>query len=75
MEVETCHGCNGFAEDVETEVLVGRVDSVALKSEAHQDGFHTKHTFKLADDGMLPPRRTASGRLPKASVNPSSAAL
>ena len=40
VKMETHNGCNAFAENVETEVLVGRMDGVAFETEAHEHRFH-----------------------------------
>ena len=54
IQVEAHNGGNALAEDVEAEVFVGRMDSVALKAEAHQHRLDTQHPLKVADDGDAP---------------------
>ena len=74
LPVELHYRFDTFAEDVEAEVFVGRVDGVALQTKAHQHRLYAQYPLKVADDGMLPPRRTASGLRPNALVKPFSAA-
>ena len=38
-------------EDIEVEILVWRVDSIALKTKAHENGLHAKNLLKVTDDG------------------------
>lgn len=49
--MEFHHGFYSLAEDVEAEVLVRRVDGVALQPEAHQDGLDAENPLEIADDG------------------------
>ena len=46
-----CNSFDALAEDVEAEVLVRRVDGVALQPEAHQDGLDAENPLEIADDG------------------------
>lgn len=49
MEVDDC--LDAVPEHVEGHVLVGRMDAVRLKSEAHEDGLHTENLLESGDDG------------------------
>ena len=75
MIVELRHGLDADAEHVKAEALVGRVDGVALQTEAHEDGLQAEDLLKRGDDGdaaatahsqRLPPegdRKTSFGGL------------
>ena len=49
--MELDDGLDALAEDVEGDVLVGRVDGIALEAEAHEDGLDAEYLLKVADDG------------------------
>jgi hypothetical protein len=49
--MEFNHSFNALTKHIEREIFVGRMDSVAFKSEAHKDGFDTENTLKVADNG------------------------
>ena len=59
-----CNSFDALAEDVEAEVLVKPIRMVLMP----------RIRSKSLMMGMLPPRRTANGCLPKALANPCSAA-
>ena len=49
--VEFGYSLDTLVEDVEREVLVGRVDRIAFQPEAHKDGLDPEDTFEGCDDG------------------------
>ena len=52
--VELGDGLDALVEDIERHVFIGRVDSVALQSEAHEDGLDTEDALEGRDDGDAP---------------------
>ena len=55
MKVESHDGLYALAEQVEREVLVGRMNGIALQAEAHQNGLYAQHALEVADDGDAAP--------------------
>ncbi len=50
MLIEGDDGLDAFVEVVEAVVLVGRVDGVFAKAEAHQDGLDAQHFLESGDN-------------------------
>ena len=49
--VELGDGFDTLVEDIQGHILVGRVDGVALQTEAHEDGLHAEDALEGCDDG------------------------
>ena len=49
--MEHSNGLHALSEYVKREILVGRMDGVAFKTEAHENCFHAEHALEIADDG------------------------
>ena len=50
MLIEGDDGLDALVEVVEAVVLVGRVDGVFAKAEAHEDGFDAQHFLEPCDN-------------------------
>ena len=44
------YGFNTFAENVQAEVLIRRMDGITLKTKSHEDGLDAKNTLKIGND-------------------------
>ena len=51
LQMEVDDRLDAVPEHVEGHVLVGRMDAVRLKTEAHEDGLHTENLLECGDDG------------------------
>ncbi len=49
--MEFNNGFYSFAENIQREILVRRVDSVAFQPESHENGLDSQYLFEIRNDG------------------------
>ena len=59
--MEFYHSFNSFAEYIQREVFIGRMDGVTFQTEAHENGFYTEYLFKITDEDGSHQRDFAHG--------------
>ena len=49
--VEFHNGLDTLAENIESEILVRRMDGIAFEAEAHEHGLNAEYLLEIANDG------------------------
>lgn len=65
---------DSFAQYIQRNVLVGRMDGVGLQTESHQYGFDAQYLLECGDNGNAATATYCQRLLPKALAKPFSAA-